>query len=331
MSSSYLMATDTFPVVYFGKIPTHGDFVRHAGAGTALREMDTWLQRGLRYAADHLGGAFNDAFNAVGSCSFYLALRGAERVLAGVLQPSHDSVGRAYPFLVALEVDRAHFNPRTLAHVPLRFNPFFEHAATITGEAAAGHLDRHTLTERTDALSASVSDDTSVAFFEQYLRQARLSAFWQRLWGHPQDSRKYLLFKNLLEIVLKLRDGIPPGYPLVLRFPLCPDGRTLDYDVSFWLGLCLRLLNYPDIEPSFLWMHPDQKRGTAPFLLLALHSPAPKTFAHLLPAPLESDTLCVLETLGAQNAALAALSIPDRYSRMIEDENLTLRDFLQQL
>ena len=325
------MMTETLPVGYFGKIPQHGDFVRHQAGGAALRAMDAWLQEGLRFAAARLGSAFDDAFDALATCAFYFAPRRAERVLAGVLQPSRDRVGRAFPLLLALDLDAALLDARHLAQMPLRFDGFLSEAATLATEAAAGHLARETLAQRTDALAPRLDDNTSVAFFGRYLQQTTLADFFARLWGHPQDSRKYLLFNNLLGIVPPLRSGIPRGFSLVLRFPLCPDGRTLDFDVSFWLGVCLRLLGYPEIRPSFFWTHPQPDGGPPPFMLLALRAPAPRMLAYLLPAPIETDDLCVLETLGAQRAALAALAIPDHYGRLLEDNQLTLWDFLKQL
>ena len=325
------MQTGTLPVIYFGKLPSHGDFVRYQASGPTLQAMDVWLQQGLHFAQTRLGPAFDAAYDGAGAFAFYFAPRHETHVLTGMLRPSRDRVGRAYPLLIALEVEADAFDARDLAQVPLRFNRFFERTSEIAQEAVAGQVGHHELTARIDPLSALVEGETSVAFFGRYLQQMSLTSFWERLWGHPQDSRKYLLFKNLLDILQSLRDGVPPRFPLVLRFPLCPDGRTPNYDVSFWLGVCLRLLGYPDLQPTFFWTPPEATRDTAPFLLLALRPPPAKTFAYLLPASLESDTLCVLETMGAQKAALAALSIPDRYGRLLEDERLTLWDFLKQL
>lgn len=325
------MFTGTFPIAYFGKIPAHGDFIRYQAGGNALRALDTWLQQGLHFASSQLNQQFDAAYSAMGTCAFYFTPRDAEHVYVGVLQPSHDSVGRTYPFLIMQEVDGAAFDAHRIAHVPLRFNPFLEGAAALARDAAAGQVGRETLTSRTEELNGQVDDEKGVAFFGRYLQQTTVTSFWERLWGYAQDSRKYLLFKNLFDILLPLRNGIPAGYPLVLRFPLCPDAKTIDYDVSFWLGLCLRLLKYPEVQPSFFWTYPDAGQETPPFLLLALYPPASKTFSYLLSAGIDGDTLCELEKIGAENAALAALSIPDQYGRMLEDEQLTLWDFLTQL
>ncbi len=290
-----------------------------------MRAMDDWLQQGMRFAS---GRPVSGAERVTPPCSFYFSPRRMEQALVGVLQPSRDSVGRTYPLLVALEMDGARFDGRQLSQVPLRFNAFFEKALALTQEAAAGHLDRQALGKNTEGLRILIKGEESNAFYGRYLQQTTLASFWERLWGHPQDSRKYLLFKNLLDIVLPLRSGVPPGFPLVLRFPLCPDIATLDFDTSFWLGMTLRLLGYPDIAPTLFWTHP-QEGGRAPFLLLALQPQGPKMFSYLVSDRAESDDLCVLETMGSGNAALAALSIPDRYGRLLEDDDLTLWDFLK--
>lgn len=323
------MHPETLPVVYFGKVPAHGDFVRHRGSGEALRAMDAWLQQGLHFARTRLDAAFDAAYDGAGACAFYFAPRHATHGLAGVLQPSRDSVGRAYPLLIALEVDTV--DAYTLAQVPLRFNPFFERASAIAREAVAGQIGPHELAAHTASLGALAGDETSGALFGRYLQQTSLPSFWERLWGHPQDSRKYLLFKNLLDILQPLRDGVPPRFPLTLRFPLCPDGHTLDFDVSFWLSVCLRLLGPLDLQPTFFWTLPDAALDASPFLLLALRLPPVKMFAYLFPADMEADTLCDLERMAAQSAVLAALSIPAHVGELLESEDLTLGAFLERL
>ncbi|MFQ5572319.1 MAG: type VI secretion system-associated protein TagF, partial [Rhodothermales bacterium] len=316
---------------YFGKIPTHGDFVRHNAGSATMRALDEWIQQGLYFAKTHMSQALNTAYEEAHTCSFFFAPREAAQVFLGVIRPSRDSVGRTFPFLVGQEMETSAFDTHHVSQVSIAYHAFFERAAHLVDKGVEGRVGHHDLTPHVEALGTPVADASSVAFFGHYLQQTRLTSLWERLWGHAQDSRKYLLFKNLLDILLPLRSGVPAHFPLVLRFPLCSDGRTLDFDVSFWIGLCLRLLGYPALQPSFFWSQAGPARDKDVFLLVALRPPSPKTFAYLLPGHPESDTLCNLEQMGGQKAALAALSIPARYGRMLEDEQLTLWDFLRHL
>lgn len=325
------MQAETLTITYFGKVPVHGDFIRHKAAGSTVRVIDGWLQQGLQFARRRLVGAFDAAYDAATLWSFYMAPRDITQVLVGVLGPSRDRVGRAYPFLVAMEAEGATFASDRRAPVPVTFPALFEHASEIVGEAMAGHLSRDQLSDRIEQPDLFARDDAGAAAFERYLQQTPVSSFWERLWGHPQDSRKYLLFKNLLDLLQPLRRGIPANYPLIFRFPLGPDGRTLGFDVSFWLRLCRSLLREPGLQPSFFWTQPDPEHGVDPFLLVALRPPSPKIFAALLPADVDDETLCTLEKMGAQKAALAALSIPAHYGQLLEDEQLSLWDFLNRL
>lgn len=322
------MQTETLSIAYFGKVPVHGDFVRRNATGAAVRALDDWLRTGLYGTGNGVDQALDKAREIGVAYPFYFAPREAEQVLVGVMGPSRDSIGRHYPFLVAFEAGA--YDTQRAVQVPVQYNAFFEQAAVLVREAAAGHIERHDLDARIDALDVLPGMGPSSASFGSYVQQERLVAFWKRLWDHPQDSRKYLLFKNLIDVLLPLRDGVPPSFPLVLRFPLSRDGRTADYDVSFWLDVCLRLLGARAVQFSFFWTlsPPGMAR---PFVLIVLRPPPPRMLAYVLDADGDGDTLCALEDMGANNAALAALAIPPHYGRLLEDDRITLWDFLRRL
>ncbi|WP_309644009.1 type VI secretion system-associated protein TagF [Phenylobacterium sp.] len=90
----------------FGKLPCAGDFVRRRLRADTITELDLWLQVRL---ADDPGGEPPDAATP---CRF-AAAPGVFGVMAvmGLIWPSRDSVGRSFPFVIAVEA-----GPRT-AHV----------------------------------------------------------------------------------------------------------------------------------------------------------------------------------------------------------------------
>lgn len=102
---------------YFGKLPTRGDFLRQGLPAAFLGPWETWLQAGLRCAATRWPADWKSWLLAAPICHFHLAagLCGPSPA-AGLLVPSRDRVGRAFPLTLAWvgplaetleEIDRA--------------------------------------------------------------------------------------------------------------------------------------------------------------------------------------------------------------------------------
>ncbi len=86
---------------WFGKLPSHGDFlVRRLPPVVRLR-FDDWLQRGLLQSRADLGDAWLPAWLAGPLWRFAVApgVCGAQAWM-GVMMPSHDRVGRCFPLLL---------------------------------------------------------------------------------------------------------------------------------------------------------------------------------------------------------------------------------------
>ncbi len=325
------METTTGPVFCFGKVPGHGDFVRHGAGGTGLQEMDAWFQKGLFAARERVRDGFDDAYDAAPAYAFVFAPADEGRTLIGVVQTSRDRSGRRYPFLVAFEADPARLEVRRMAGIPVRFRPFFEWAAPLIGEATAGRIEIRTLFERLDEfneLSRAASARTPT--YEEYLRETTCKTLVEQLWGQFADARKFVVMKNLIDVTGPIKNGVPDRFRLGLRFPLPADGSLRDHTAGFWLDLCLRLLRFPQVQPTFFWTAPRAK-ADRPVLLLYLRPPAAQAFQDLLPVDLERERLCVLDNTTAAAASQAGLSIPPPYAALLESEQASLWDVLDRL
>ena len=88
-------------VSWWGKLPARGDFV---GRGLPQRwrsDWDGWLQRGLALAAATLdGAALHERLRGFAPWR-YLALPAPGEFWCGIVVPSHDRVGRAFPLTLA--------------------------------------------------------------------------------------------------------------------------------------------------------------------------------------------------------------------------------------
>lgn len=88
---------------FFGKLPSHGDFIERR-IGAAFREAwDEWLQRCIAESQRSLGGRWLDYYLESPMWRFFLSdgVAGAG-AHAGVLVPSVDRVGRYFPFTVVI-------------------------------------------------------------------------------------------------------------------------------------------------------------------------------------------------------------------------------------
>lgn len=115
-------------VGFFGKLPSHGDFVRRRVADDFVAGWDSWLQQCLAQSRETLGGAWLDTYLTSPVWRFALApsVCGAEAV-AGILVPSVDRVGRYFPLTIVWPTPP---NLSTL-EIALRYRASFEHAERL--------------------------------------------------------------------------------------------------------------------------------------------------------------------------------------------------------
>ena len=106
-------ATDR--IGFFGKVPTHGDFIA-SGMNAAFQEaLDQWLQAGLQMSEDRFGTAWRERFRTMPVWRFVVphGLWG-QGTHAGVLLPNSDRVGRSFPLIVVAQLATYREDPRLL-------------------------------------------------------------------------------------------------------------------------------------------------------------------------------------------------------------------------
>lgn len=90
---------------FFGKLPTHGDFVSTGFSRSVQDALDAWLQAGLVKAQHHFGERWEHGFRAMPAWRFIVE-RGlwGPMTMAGVIVPSRDRVGRSFPLVIATQL-----------------------------------------------------------------------------------------------------------------------------------------------------------------------------------------------------------------------------------
>jgi type VI secretion system protein ImpM len=108
MPESTLIAprkTQGIPIGWFGKLPSHGDFLQRRVPDNFLRTWDSWLQACVAQSREHLGDAWLSTYLTSPVWRFFLS-RGVigASTFAGIVLPSVDRVGRYFPLTVLAEL-----------------------------------------------------------------------------------------------------------------------------------------------------------------------------------------------------------------------------------
>lgn len=92
---------------FYGKLPSHGDFLSRRLPRQFIEPWDQWLQGGLAASREQLGRQWLDTFLVSPIWQFALSpgLCGGE-AWAGVMMPSVDKVGRYFPLTLAAKIDQ---------------------------------------------------------------------------------------------------------------------------------------------------------------------------------------------------------------------------------
>src|SRR5450631_1378198 len=95
-------------VGFYGKLPSHGDFVNRSVSDAFVDPWDAWLQRGIARSRDDLGDAWLDAFltSPIWRFAFQSGVINSA-AWAGILMPSVDRVGRYFPLTVVAELPQS--------------------------------------------------------------------------------------------------------------------------------------------------------------------------------------------------------------------------------
>lgn len=109
-------------VVFFGKLPSRGDFVRNRDGDAGIDRIDRWLTQGLERLAQT--PRWKEIYDSAPKASFAFMGPRSRQVLAGHLTAGADASGRRFPFVMAgrFEVDQPQsFLPRA----PLALEPLW--------------------------------------------------------------------------------------------------------------------------------------------------------------------------------------------------------------
>jgi len=92
---------------FFGKIPSHGDFITRNLPRGFLDKWDDWLQSGIAESKAQLGDGWLDIYLTCPVWRFAIKGGICGGAWAGIMMPSVDRVGRYFPLTIATPLDPA--------------------------------------------------------------------------------------------------------------------------------------------------------------------------------------------------------------------------------
>lgn len=312
----------------FGKIPALGDFVRTPSPSDEMLAFEAWLTRAIEAGEARAGSSFRDAFAVAPPYAFLWsgAIDKKQRgVLAGVILPSHDAVGRRFPLVVCAPLPASALAAQP--HVaPLVLHDFF-HQAVVTAERAARMRSQAELHAQIASLAPpSLEDATSaIARYTSWTRAQRAIDVWTSLFGADAErAARYALYL-LVEATAAYRGQETPPLPLGVRAPLGGDPGATPTTSAMWLDLVRQVAGWKTTVPSFFVPLAED----APRALIQLGAEPPPSVLTDLYAP-SADSPNVCELTPGVDARMPSV-VPSSVERAVGTTDATVADLVHEL
>lgn len=250
MNAPYSLQIGSEPLIYFGKLPSRGDFVRSQNGAAVINTLDRWISACLEQLA--VDADWKRHFDAMPAVLFAFAGSRNPSLLVGRLSSSEDSSGRRFPFLVAGSV-------RTEA--PLAFLPGLPlamHAAWLEMELLM--RDAQDATEITQALArievtplrAEQDADALTAKVHAHFESSTIGELEKLL---SASGNHCVLRQTVAALGLLLSPLLTSGSHGAnqgLALPLPEDNHSATFASAFWLSLVTPFLARGDHEISLM-------------------------------------------------------------------------------
>ncbi|RZK99146.1 MAG: type VI secretion system-associated protein TagF [Rubrivivax sp.] len=282
-------AVHSAEVLYFGKLPSRGDFVRSAHHASVIQSLDQWQAQAMeRLSADPRWKLVYDQSPAVQFA--ILGLR-SQVGLAGHWLASQDASGRRFPFITAGvfdvtdPLDFIQHGPLVLARLWARLEQVarVSHAATDLSHAQASLTAPIDVELKSAASRLELNDflDThTVASLEQMLAAS----------GARVSVRQTLLALGILlqPVVAQGAGKLHKG----LRLPLVADAGLRWPVACFWLSLVVGFFKRVDAEVGlFVTTHDSH-----PEMILGFQGASAASLCAVIdPEALQRDTVGVTQ------------------------------------
>lgn len=240
------MSTEqTADLMYFGKLPCRGDFVRSAQHAALIDSLDQWQTQSMeRLSTDP---RWKLVYDAAPSMQFAVLGNQSPVALAGTWLASQDSSGRRFPFILAAAFDLK--EPNGFAPLsPLALQRMWAKLDQTSKQAFAAQELESVQLHMTGEVGFDASRATARAGLVDFLETHSVASLEQMLAaaGNRMSLRQAILALGLL-LQPVMAQG-PSRLNKVLHLPLVQDRLLRGPVAAFWLSLITGFFARHDVE-----------------------------------------------------------------------------------
>jgi len=242
------------PLLYFGKLPSRGDFVRGTHGPAVIQALDRWLSGGMDLVAGD--PRWKTLYDRAGPTQFAFLGSRHTRGLVGHLLASQDASGRRFPFVAAAAFDCD--DPlRFMARAPLALTRAWTRLERSARQAHQAADATPVLAEWHDTLLPVASDAAAYdAPFDDFCEMQSIGSMRAMLAqaGHALDMRQLVLGLGLLlqQVMTSGETQLERG----LLLPLPSEPMHAPVVGAFWMELVAGFLARAPFELALF-----QQRG----------------------------------------------------------------------
>lgn len=270
------MTEVTAQALYFGKLPSRGDFVRSVAGSALIRSIDQWMSQTIELLAEE--PRWKIVYDAAAPVHFAILGAQSNAGLVGHMAASQDASGRRFPFVMAasFEVpDPAAFLP----YCPQALSPLWGRFDAQVRQA----LKAEDFAQVQEQLIAQpvVLETRPEVLLESYKNYAQLLTL-ERFEAAVSPPGEPISFRQtVLALGLLLQPVLSQGHTELnkgLLLPLPRDPMQLPHALTLWVDLITRFFRRTPAETAiFVTSH-----GTQPVLVIGFHGASPATLRSVI-------------------------------------------------
>lgn len=309
-------------IVFFGKIPSRGDFVRSASGNHLIGLIDNWVSQGMELLASD--PMWKRGYDSASPIDFAFVGTHNRHVLTGHIAASSDQSSRRFPFVTtsAIEISQP---LQFLARCPLLLSRHWHRLGDLTRNALTSAESDHALEAISQTpvdieLSAAAYDSN----FRDFLELRTLSDIDRllRKGGHDVELKESLLALGLL--LEPLLAGNSGNLSKGLALPLPRDSMYAILLASFWLELTAGFLVDGEFELSLFMTRRDNR----PWLFLDFNGASGRALQALFDVAIGREHHIDISRADWTQEYVAAEPRLAKLASYLEREQLSLRQAL---
>ncbi len=232
-------------LLYFGKLPSRGDFVRSPHHTALIEHLDRWQSQTMeRLSVDP---RWKLRYDAAPNVLFAILGTGSRVGLAGHWRASQDASGRRFPFVAACSFDVSH--PRTFPDVaPVALARIWHRLEQVAGVAHAATDLAHAQASLQAPVPHEVHESGARKVLQEFLDTHSVASLEQML---AASGAKVSVRQATLALGILLQPVMSQGAARLTKalcLPLVNDVTLRGPVAAFWLSLVLGFFQRHDVE-----------------------------------------------------------------------------------